>query len=305
MGIQDGEAGAALRRATERGTRRTGVRAAIFLVVSAAAAVGAALLLARYLDARTSALRVPTVPVVVAAIDLAEASELRAEQLTIVNWPANSVPRGAVSDPAALAGRILTGRLVKDEPVLESRLASAEAGRGLAALLPQGMRAVAVRVDDVVGVAGFIHPGDNVDVIVTFRPTDAAVTRPISKVVLQGIRVLAVGKEVARVESTLDKAITATVATLMVDSPQAEKLALAASRGQILLALRSRLDVAVVNTPGIEPSELVAARVAPAPAPEKGRRAATAAPDKKAEVVEILRGDLFEQRDFDKKGGRR
>jgi pilus assembly protein CpaB len=304
MAIQDGEAGAALRRATERGTRRTGIRAAVFLVTSAAAAVGAALVLARYLDARTSAARVPTVPVVVAAIDLPEATELRAESLAVVSWPANAVPRGAASDPAALAGRFLTGRLLKDEPVLEARLASSEAGRGLAALLPQGMRAVAVRVDDVVGVAGFIHPGDNVDVIVTFRPTDAALQRPISKVVLQNIRVLAVGKEVSRVESSLDKAISATVATLMVDSAQAEKLALAASRGQLLLALRSRLDVAVVNTPGIEPPELVAARAAPAP--EKARRAAAApAPEKQAEVVEILRGDMFEQRDFDKKGGRR
>lgn len=306
MGIQDTEAGAALRRATERSPRRSAVRAAVFLVVSAGAAIGAAVILMRYLEARTSAQRVPTVPVVVAALDLPEATELRAESLTVLSWPQAAVPKGAFSDPKAVAGRMLIGPIVKNEPILEGRLASAEAGRGLAALLPEGMRAVAVRVDDVVGVAGFVHPGDHVDVIVTIRPNENAVTRSISKIVLQNIRVLAVGKEVARKDSSLEKSLPATVATLMVDSIQAERLALAASRGQLLLALRSRLDAAVVHTAGVEPTELVSGRPAPSVAvvpPPKVRRAAPPR-ERKGEVVEILRGDLFEKRDFQPKGGK-
>lgn len=309
MAIQDTDAGGALRRATERSPRRSAIRAAIFLVVSAGAAIGAALILMRYLEARTSTQRVPTVPVIVAALDLPEATELRAESLVVLSWPQAAVPKGAFSDPKAVVGRVLIGPLVKNEPILEGRLASAEAGRGMAALLPAGMRAVAVRVDDVVGVAGFVHPGDHVDVIVTIRPNENAVARSISKIVLQNIRVLAVGKEVARKESTVEKSLPATVATLMVDSVQAERLALAASRGQLLLALRSRLDGAVVNTAGVEPTELVGGRPAPAApaapgAPERTRRAPPPR-ERKGEVVEILRGDLFEKRDFQPKGGGR
>jgi pilus assembly protein CpaB len=302
MGVNTAQDSGALRRAAERGARKTGWRAALFLVIAALGSVGVALLFTRYLDARTAAARVPTTPVVVAGVDLPEATELRPETLNVVAWPRSSLPEGTFSDTAALKDRVLTVRIVKGQPILATNLAGADAGRGLAALLPSGMRAISVRVDDVVGVAGFVHPGDSVDVIVTMRPNDNVGVLPISKVVLQNIRVLAVGKQVER--NDREKYIPATVATLMVDSEQSEKLALAASKGQILLALRSGLDREVVETSGVIAPVLLAVRpvpAAPAPAAHTGRQLARA-PEPKPEhdTVEILRGDLFERRDFDK-----
>jgi pilus assembly protein CpaB len=311
-----------IRRAAERGPKRSGLRAAIFLAFALVAAVGTALVLTRYLEARTAAARVPTVKVVVAALDIPLATALRSEALEVVDWPAASRPERAASDIAKLIGRVAVTPILKGEPILEAKLASSEAGNGLAALLPEGMRAVAVRVDDVVGVAGFVHPSDNVDVIVTMKPRDDAESPTVSKIILQNIRVLAVGKEVTHGERNLDKAIPATVATLMVDSDQSERLALASTRGKILLSLRSRLDIADVDTDGMIPPVLLAGAPAATPAvaaskPPAQARAASRArrqppppvetaspPPPQKQTVEVIRGDLFEKRDFQKEANR-
>jgi pilus assembly protein CpaB len=311
-----------LRRAAERGPKRSGLRAAIFLAFALVAAVGTALVLTRYLEARTAAARVPTVKVVVAALDIPLATALRSEALDVVDWPAASRPERAASDPTTVVGRVAVTPILKGEPILEAKLASSEAGNGLAALLPEGMRAVAVRVDDVVGVAGFVHPSDNVDVIVTMKPRDDAESPTVSKIILQNIRVLAVGKEVTHGERNLDKAIPATVATLMVDSDQSERLALASTRGKILLSLRSRLDIADVDTDGMIPPVLLAGATAATPPvaaskPPAHARAASRArrqppppvetaspPPPQKQTVEVIRGDLFEKRDFQKEANR-
>lgn len=290
-----------LKRAAERGPRRTGLKAVVFLAIAAGAAGLAAFLLTRYVELRTAGARVATTKVVVAALDLPEATAIRPEAVAVVDWPAASVPEGIASEPAPLLGRVLVQRLVKGQPVLAAQLASAEAGHGLAALLPEGMRAAAVRVDDVVGVAGFIHPGDHVDVIATMRNEDRRAGDFTSKIILQNIRVLAVGKQLERNDRAVDKSVPVTVATLMVDSEQSEMLALAASKGQILLTLRSRIDAAIVETGGVSPPALIGAapqvvaravrKGAPAPAPAK-------------DSVEILRGNLYERRDFEARAGR-
>lgn len=305
-----------LRRAAAGGSgKRSGARAMIFLALALVAALGTAVALTRYLEARTAAVRVPTTKVVVAAFDLPLATALRAESLKVVDWPTASLPDRASSDPAKLVGRVAIAPIFKGEPVLEAKLASSEAGSGLAALLPAGMRAVAVRVDDVVGVAGFVHPGDHVDVIVTMKPLEGQ-SAPISKIILQGIRVLAVGKDVSQAAKG-DKAVNATVATLMVDSEQSEKLALASTKGQILLALRSRIDLEEIATAGVMPPELLAAddsvRAIPAkaatpaaPAHPRPRfttvrkPAVEHAPAVDKQTVEVIRGDMFEKRDFQK-----
>ncbi len=308
-----------LRKAVERGTRSSsGVRAMIFLALGLVAAVAAALLFSRYIDARTAAARVPTTKVAVAGKDLAEATTLTAEHIALVDWPTASLPQGTVADPDKLVGRVLVAKAVKGEPLLEARLAALGAGRGLAALLEPGKRAVSVRVDDVVGVAGFIHPGDSVDVIVTMKPREDGNALPASKIILQSIRVLAVGQELQRKEGSIEKAQLATVATLMVDSAESEKLALAATKGKILLTLRGGTDSELVGTRGIMPPELLAVAApkpeSPAPAPPPPapahRRHASIAPKPRVQepppppaerkVVEILRGDMFESRDFAK-----
>jgi len=305
-------------------TRTSGkwaMRAVVLLVLAVAAAGSAAVLLSRWVNRQIALARVPTATVVVAAVDLPVGTRLAAEHLQSVEWPAASCPESAVSDAATLQGQIVAVHIVRGEAVLLDKLVSGRTGGDLAALLPEGSRAVSVRVDDVVGVAGFIHPGDSVDVIVTMRPDEAGEAPFVSKTILQDIRVLAVGKEVDARARQGDRVQPATVATLQVDSGQAEKLALAANRGQILLALRGAADALVVETRGVMPRGLIATAPEPPPAkvekppePPPGRPRIIARPIPKPEppevkpeparpekqVVEILRGDLFERRNFEK-----
>jgi pilus assembly protein CpaB len=290
-------------------TRRSAVRAVAFLAIAALCAIGTAVVFTHYMDARTAALRVPTDRVVVAAVDIPVASPIQAEWLAVVDWPRVSRPTGAQDDPAPLVGQVAHTPITKGEAVLTSKLASTKGQGGLAALLPAGARAVSVRVDDVVGVAGFVHPGDHVDVVVTIQPRNDGPF--VSKVILQNVKVLAVGQDLELRGRNAERAAPATVATLQVSPEESEALALAASRGKLLLALRSASDTSVATTRGIAPPTLLAA-TEPQPAPAAAARAparprvrtavAAAAPasQKPSQVVEILRGDLFEKRDFDR-----
>ena len=142
------------------------------------------------------------------------------------------------------------------QPLLPGMLAAKNAGSGLAALIPPNMRAIAVKVDDVVGVAGFIHADDCVDVIVTLRPSYAG-SESTTKVFLQNIKVLAVGQEVDNGDKTRLHATPATVATLLVSPQDAERLVLAQNEGRIMLTLRSWTDSLPVETDGASPSGLV------------------------------------------------
>jgi len=321
-----------LRVASSGTTRRSGARAMLFWGVAAIAGLGAALLIARYLDQRTVTVSAPTVKIVVAAVDLPMATRIKADQLKLAEWPLSALPPGSIRDPKEVVDRVLVSHVVTGEPVRPAQLAAKDAGNGLAALIPKQQRAMAVRVDDVVGVAGFVHPDDHVDVIVTLRPALPANSEPTSKIILQNVKVLAVGKEIEVADQARRQASPATVATLLVTPQQAERLALASNEGRLILTLRSWVDEASVETDGSNPSTLLAeagARMASttAPTPEaepdvdesaaagkKKRRMgplqrarllnAAAAPGvkKEKEVVEILRGDRFEERKFDQKG---
>src|SRR6266496_4022941 len=304
----------ALDRKARTGGSRSAIRAAVYLGLAGVAAGAAALLVTSWVNARTAMARVPTAKVVVAAIDLPVGTRVAKEHLEAVDWPLASRPSSALAEPSAAVGQIVAARIFKGEPVLPEKLVSGNAGSGLAALLPDGARAVSVRVDDVVGVAGFIHPGDFVDVIVTMRPTEGSGSNFTSKIILQNIKVLAVGKEVDGQPRGGDKVIAATVATLQVDSAEAEKLALAAAKGQLLLALRSGADDETLATHGVAPPALLAgsdteSQAAKPEPPHHGRARPhvtvkqAEAPRPEKQVVEIMRGDLFERRGFEKKDG--
>jgi pilus assembly protein CpaB len=287
--------------------RRSRARALLFLAAAALAAVGAAVLLTRYMDARVAAVRVPTEKVVIAAVDLPVATPLKPGHLAVVDWPIASLPEGRASDPAALVGKVVSVAVAKGEPLLASKIAGAGASgaSALATVQPTGVRAGSVRVDDVVGVAGFIHPGDRVDVIVTMVPNEGTPT-PVSKVVLQNIKVLAVGKELESKHRDPQATVSATVATLMVSAAQSERLALAAVRGQLLLALRSAVDAEEVETPGVSPSSLYNLPSRHEPLVKTVARAVKRPPAPATEpvpAVEIMRGDLFEKRNFRKEVG--
>jgi pilus assembly protein CpaB len=297
----------------EGGSRRSASRAVTFTVIALVAGVSVATILKSYVDRNLSS-GPPMTGVVVATMDLPLATTLMAEHLTVTPWPTGSRPEGTFMDPKELVGRVVVSKLTKNEAILPAKLASREAGSGLAALIPENMRAAAVRVDDVVGVAGFIHPDDHVDVIVTMRPEQGGETA--SRVILQNVRVLAVGKEIEVDDQKRNKALPVTVATLLVSTEQSEMLALASAQGRLLLTLRPWADQNQVATLGIGPSQLLGAgrpkpseparpserspARAQAPSVRTAMVNAAPAPDR-PDVVEILRGDRFEQRKFEGK----
>jgi pilus assembly protein CpaB len=309
-----------LRRAAEPAARRSGTRAALFWAFALVAGLGTALMITRYLDKGARGAAVPVGQVVVAVGDLPLAAKLKLEDLKVIEWPAEHIPPGAIGDPKELVGRVLISRVLAQQPLLPGMLAAKNAGSGLAALIPSNMRAIAVRVDDVVGVAGFIHADDRVDVLVTLRPNYPG-AESTTKVFLQNVKVLAVGQEVDNGEKTRLHATLATVATLLVSPTDAERLVLAQTEGRIMLTLRSWTDSQPVDTAGASPSGLVGggppvaqkepaggASVAQHPVGRRGRGNKNAPPPPtltaeappQRDTVEILRGDRFEQRNFNR-----
>lgn len=286
-----------------RTPRRRLVTAAALLLVAVGAAVAAAALLTRYMDARAASARVATARVVVARADIPVATSIQRDWLAVVDWPTASGLEGTEADPVRLVDRVAIVPIGRGEPVLAAKLAGPGARGGLATLVLDGMRAVAVRVDDVVGVAGFVHPGDRVDVIVTMAPGNQE--PPSSRVILQNVKVLAVGKDVQHKGKETERSLAATVATLMVTPHDSERLALASSKGKLLLTLRGDGDQTVEVTPGARPAELLAHSGDARRAPGRAARAASAgraphAPGK--DTVEIIRGNLFEKRNFARAG---
>ncbi len=311
-------------RAAAGASRRSGTRAALFWAFALVAGLATALFISRYLNTRQAGSAVPMAKIVVAAMDMPLAGKIRPEDLKLSEWPAEHLPLGAVRDPKEVVDRILISRVLAGQPVLPGMLAAKNAGNGLAALIPPNMRAMAVRVDDVVGVAGFIHPDDRVDVLVTLHPSRPG-AETVTKVFMQNVKVLAVGQEVEANDQARMHANPATVATLLVSPQDSERLALASAEGRLLLTLRSWTDSLPVNTGGAVAEELVGdptaatgpAKPADAAGPHpagpvptrrgRGKQVAAAQPSPvlpseqpKRDVVEILRGDRFEQRNFSK-----
>lgn len=212
--------------------------------------------------------------VAVAARDLALGTVVTAADVKMVDWPGTAVPPGYASRTMDVVGRGLITAVSANEPLMTQKMAPKGAGGGLSIVIPEGMRAVSVKVDEVVGVAGFVLPGTRVDVLVTLNPTSER-EEMATRVILQNVQTLAAGQTIQR--DAEGKPQTVTVITLLVDPVQAEKLTLAATEGQIHLALRNMLDLAVVETEGVRAAELVGSPVvAPAPTPSVARPARAA-----------------------------
>jgi pilus assembly protein CpaB len=317
-----------------RVVRKIRMRAVLFLGAAVIAGIAAVFLVKVYLDQarqRSSAAPIETVSVVVAATDIPSGQRLEGTQVEVVRWPAGHAPAGTFQRTDDVIGQTLRQAMVRGEPVLRDRLANKDRGQGLAAILDAGARAMAVKVDQVIGIAGFVQPGDHVDVITTIATDEetraALANKPakISKIILQDIRVLAVGEHLA---TDGHKPIKVQVVTLEVQPDQSESLALASQYGTIQLTMRSRLDREAVETEGVTPLALlspgtVKAVAVAAPAPvvkdsppvqvtRRTRRVAQATAEKPAEpapqqappVIEILRGtSKIEERKLKQVGG--
>lgn len=188
--------------------------------------------------------------IVVASADIGQGTRLVAANLQLLDWPAGSVPPGAITDIAQLENRISRADIGRGEPVLDSKLAPPGTTGGLSAVVAAGKRAMTVRVNDVVGVAGFALPGNYVDILVNLESTalDNGARQPsISKIVLERILVLAVAQESNR-DDTKPRVVNAVTLELAPD--QVEKLDLARSIGSLSLVLRNQVDPQPANTSG-------------------------------------------------------
>jgi pilus assembly protein CpaB len=265
----------------------------MFIVLALALTAGGALAFMTYnLVQKTpvQAVSMPTKPVVVAASDLDMGAELTRDDIRTIDWPANALPQNAISNPDEVVGRGLVLPVIQNEPILPMKLASKDAGAGLPPIITPGLRAVSVRVDEVIGVAGYVVPGTRVDVVVTLSPSQQH-QDITAKVILTDVQVLAAGTKIER-DTERGKPIPVNVVTLLVNPEEAERLTLAANEGKIQLALRNPLDRDNPTTHGVRPAALLGS----APPVRQGPRAlpvkvAQAAAPEAAATVEIIRGD--------------
>ncbi len=213
--------------------------------------------------------------VVVAARDVQVGEILGEEDVKVVGWP-GEVPLGYARTPSEVIGRGAITPILTNEPLLESKLGDRAGGGGLPIVIPEGMRAISVQVDEVSAVAGFVTPGTRVDVLLT--TTDAS-GEPFTRVVMQNVQTLAAGQQIHR--DAEGRPMSVGVLTVLVTPEDAERLALASQQGRIQLALRNMLDVRDTRTIGARMSRMfggggeapprVAQRPAPPPAEEPGQ----------------------------------
>jgi len=229
-------------------------RGLIMLIVALVAAFAAVVLANKWLTARAE----KVAQVVVAAVDINMGEKLSVEKFKTIDWPAGNVPSNTFSEIKKLDGRVSKVSIQAGEPMLESKLAPEGAAGGLSAVIAEGKRAITVRVNDVVGVAGFARPGNFVDVILNTENEvgngDNRKVNHISKTVLEHIMVLAVAQEASR-DETAPKVVNAV--TLEVTPEQAEVIDLARNVGDLSLVLRNQADTASSATLGITKDTLL------------------------------------------------
>jgi pilus assembly protein CpaB len=225
--------------------------------------------------------------VVVAAVDIELGSKVNAEMLSTLDWPAGAVPPGAFKDAGELQDRIVKVGIMRGEPLLEGKLAPLGMLGGLSAVIADGKRAMTVRVNDVVGVAGFALPGNYVDVMVNAQQEKSGGEpgRQISKTVLERVLVLAVAQEAGR-DDTKPKVVSAV--TLELSLEDSEKLDLARSVGTLSLVLRNQVDRKTVTTAGMTKDELFGDHQAPALKPALARKPRPAPAAPRADCVEVI-----------------
>ncbi len=288
--------------------RFVGVLLFAFVVASVASLLLYRLLINRP-QAATAAPK--TVQIVLAAHDLEVGSVLKEDDLKLADW-SGAAPEGAAAKMQDLVGRGVTTRMVDKEPVIDSRLAAKGAGGGLAATIPPGMRAVAIRVNEVVGVAGFVVAGMRVDVLISGnRPGGNDTMGTITRTLLQNLEVLSAGQDFKK--DAEGKPVVVQVVNLLVTPEQAEQLSLASAQASVQLVLRNPLDREIAKTPGtamgylfngVRPAPRGESPVAPRPRATAPPPDSTFAPPAKKEVyvMEIISGKTKSEQKFEQTG---
>ena len=241
----------------------------------------------------------PTTAIIVAAQDLPIGTLIKDSDLSTTQWT-GTPPKGSIVSKDAAIGRGVVSELYQGEPIFDSRLAAAGSGGGMAATIRPGMRACAVRVDDVVGVAGFVTPGMRVDVLVSGTgPGAAPADGPKVKTLLQNIEVLSAGTNIQK--DNEGKAVNVAVVNLLVTPEQAELLSLASSQTKIQLVLRNPLDTDTPKTPSIAMASVFSEGEAP-PKPKnvvfKKPEPKVQAPPPNVYLVQVLNGGKHTEEKF-------
>jgi pilus assembly protein CpaB len=254
-------------------------RLALVLAVALGAAGAASFIVYRVVAAiPVREVEVKSVEAVVAAKAIPVGTIVTRDHVKLVAWPARNPVPGSFTSIDAVVNRGAIVEIAENEPLTETRLAPLGAGGGLPPTIPEGMRAISVKTNEVIGVAGFVIPGTRVDVVVTLKGDQES--EPISRAVVSNVQVLTAGTRFDQEKSKKDgKPIPTTVVTLMVTPHDAERISLAASEGQIMLTLRNPLDVARTATSGVRMANLLAEPAAPVvPKRVEGRRVVVQAP---------------------------
>jgi len=259
------------------------------LVLALTSGVVAALLALKYLRERTTPLMASEpkkADIVLSARSLPVGAVVTERDVKVVSWPGDAVPSGYIRSVKDAVGRGIITPVAENEPLLAAKMSTKDAGGGLPIIIREGMRAVSVRVDEVIGVAGFVLPGTRVDVMLTL---DKGPEHPeaITKTLLQNVQTLAAGQSVTRDKE--GKPQTVTVITLLVTPDDAELLALASKEGRLQLALRNTLDTLSVSTSGARADKLAPSSAPSSSRPQRSRSAAPVARTNPT-VVEGYRG---------------
>ncbi|HKS76970.1 MAG TPA: Flp pilus assembly protein CpaB [Terriglobales bacterium] len=266
----------------------------LLMIGFVALALGAfvSLLVYRNLQGRVTADNRPGADVVVSTGDLTVGSKIEDKDIKVVRLPAADLPPHYYGKKSDVVGRGVVQFISQGEFVLPTKLAGPNAGYGMPSLIPPGMRAVSVRVNEVVSVAGFVQPGTRVDVLLTGNPGGAADTQTIT--VLENVAVLATGQRLER--NAAGEASPAPVITLLVSPDDAQKLTLAGNQGRIQLSLRNPVDTKQEELASVKTEALYKNVSAPAPVPRpKAKRmpvvAPAAPPAPTVYQVEVIRGE--------------
>lgn len=270
------------------------LRTLVVLVVALAAAGVASFAVYRAVsNVPVKQVEVASAYLLVASRPLPVGTLLAKDDLKVVAWPAASPVPGGLAKPDDALGRGLLQSVSENEPITAAKIAPAEAGGGLPPTIPVGMRAISVRVNDVISVAGFVVPGTRVDVLASINQGQEAMARTV----VSNVQVLAAGTRFDQQEAKDGKPIPTTVVTLLATPPDAEKIALAANDGKIMLVLRNPMDKDPTVTPGVRLASLMAP---PSPPPVErvvqGRKVVRAVapppppPAPKVYTVETIRG---------------
>jgi pilus assembly protein CpaB len=259
-------------------------RVLVAFLMAAALAAGVTFLLFRRI--RNSAQQGKTVQVVAAASNLSAGMTLGEKDVTLIDWHSDTSPTGSFFKIADVVGHPLIYPVAAQEPILPTHLGAEGSGIGLSAKIPTGMRATAVRSNEIVGVAGFLYPGSRVDVLVTYT-LPGANSSVVTQTVLQNVEVMTAGQTIE--PDPQGKPESVNVVTLLVNPEDSQKLQLASSQGTIQFVLRSGVDTKYVEVHPTRMNQLVAAEVVP-PGP-KSKTLPKAPPASRATyILEIIQG---------------